>query len=352
MAVLKNPTPTNISLLAAALVGLVPAATMMIMGTNWLWSILVYIACAASSFVIFNLLLEKFIYRKIKVIYKNIHQLKTKDFNLKSEYQGDPISEVSDEVFAWAKERRNEIQALKKQENFRREFLGNVSHELKTPIFNIQGYIHTLLDGALDDKEVNRRFLQKAARSADRLTELVQDLVTISQIETGQMEMELEVFDIHELTVEVFDALEFRAKEREITLGFKESSDKANFVFADRSRIKQVLTNLITNAIKYGKVKGHVEVGFYDMDKNLLIEVSDDGDGIEEQHLSRLFERFYRVDKSRSREAGGSGLGLAIVKHIIEAHNQTINVRSSLGKGTTFGFTLRKGKESQISKSA
>ncbi len=343
MAIIKNPTPKNIALLAAGLSSVVPVMALIIAGVDLVFSIVIIVVYFISTYVIFNSLLEKFIYRNIKVIYKNIHQLKTKDFNVSN--KKDPIKEVSDEVFAWAREKRDEIQTLKRQENFRREFLGNVSHELKTPIFNIQGYIHTLLDGALEDKDVNRKFLTRAAKSTERLSELVQDISTISKIESGQLEMEPSSFDIVELTEEVFEGVELKARERKISLEIKGEGKRSFNVLADRSRIKQVLTNLITNGIKYGNEKGYVQVGFYDMDKNVLIEVSDNGEGISEEHLTRLFERFYRVDKSRSREAGGSGLGLAIVKHIIEAHNQTINVRSSLGKGTTFGFTLLKSKD-------
>lgn len=342
MRLLKNPSPNNISMLAAVLASIAPLAALMVFGVNWIWATTVYAVCVVTSYFIFHALLETFIYRKIKVIYKNIHQLKTRDFEIPADK--DPITEVSEEVSAWANDRRNEIQTLKKQESFRREFLGNVSHELKTPIFNIQGYLHTLLDGALTDNAVNRKFLERAAKSTERLAELVQDLNTISRIESGQLEMIFADFDIHELAKEVFEALEMKAKERKVKLRFTEGSDHVLSVLGDRSRIKQVLTNLVTNAIRYGKEKGTVLIGFYDMDQNLLIEVSDDGEGIPAEHLPRLFERFYRVDKSRSREAGGSGLGLAIVKHIIEAHSQTIHVRSAVGEGTTFGFTLRKGK--------
>jgi two-component system phosphate regulon sensor histidine kinase PhoR len=250
---------------------------------------------------------------------------------------------MNKEVISWARDQKEAIDELKRLAEFRKEFLGNVSHELKTPIFNIQGYIHTLIDGALEDPEVNIRFLKKAAKSADRLSDLVADLLAISQLESGELNMEFERFDINSLLKDVYEQLEVRAKERGISLLIKEGCNKPFYVFADRYRIRQVLVNLVGNAIKYGKEMGTANAAFYDMDENILIEIADNGDGIEQEHLPRIFERFYRVDKSRARESGpgGTGLGLAIVKHIIEAHNQTINVRSTIGHGTTFGFTLK-----------
>jgi len=254
----------------------------------------------------------------------------------------DVIGEVSREVLDWQKDRTDEIAELRKMEIFRKEFLGNVSHELKTPIFNIQGYIHTLLDGGLEDKNVNIHYLQRASKSVDRLCLIVEDLESISKLESGELILEQRMYDIHELVKDVFDSSEMKAKEKNIRLGYKDGSDKPFFVYADKERIRQVLVNLIVNSIKYGKEGGSTLVGFYDMDENILIEITDNGIGVEPLHLSRLFERFYRVDKSRSREAGGTGLGLSIVKHIIEAHKQTINVRSTYGVGTTFTFTLKK----------
>jgi two-component system phosphate regulon sensor histidine kinase PhoR len=228
-------------------------------------------------------------------------------------------------------------------ERYRKEFLGNVSHELKTPIFNIQGYINTLLDGAWEDQEVLIHFLKKAAKSTDRIASLVEDLESISQLESGFLTMEMEIFDINDLIHDIFDSLDFRAAEKNIRLDFKEGCDTPFIVEADKDRVRQVIINLLVNSIKYGKENGYTLIGLYDMDENILIEVTDNGIGIEEEHLPRLFERFYRVDKSRSRDEGGTGLGLSIVKHIIEAHDQTINVRSTKGVGTTFAFTLKKG---------
>ena len=343
---IRNPTPRSIALYTAIAVALLVGGFSIFFNRDWLDGILLFAATGIVSFFFFYYALEIFIYRKIKLIYKNIHRLKTTRYKSsvfnKTGMSGDPISEVNQEVILWAKDQRAEIEELKKLENFRKEFLGNVSHELKTPIFNIQGYIHTLLDGAIDDPEVNIHFLKKAAKSVDRLCDLVEDLINISQLETGQLKMEMEKFDIHALAKDIFESLEMKAQERNIELSFKEGCDQPFWVYADKYRIRQVLVNLIVNSVKYGKDNGHTFCAFYDMDENILVEISDNGEGIEERHLPRLFERFYRVDKSRSREAGGNGLGLAIVKHIIEAHEQTINVRSKVGHGTTFGFTLKK----------
>ncbi len=255
----------------------------------------------------------------------------------------DPIKRVNEEVIQWAQDQKQEIIQLKAMESYRKDFLGNVSHELKTPIFNIQGYIETLLDGAINDPEVNLLFLRKAANSAERLNTLVNDLLEISKLESGNLEMNFATFDICELTKEVFEVYLPHAEKRSIQLKLKEGCDRPFMVLADKNRIRQVLNNLIANAINYGNENGVTMLGFYDMDKNILIEVADNGGGIETEHLPRLFERFYRTDKSRARNSGGTGLGLSIVKHIIEAHHQTINVRSTIGEGTTFGFTLKKG---------
>jgi two-component system phosphate regulon sensor histidine kinase PhoR len=242
----------------------------------------------------------------------------------------------------WADDKAREIAELKQMEQYRREFIGNVSHELKTPIFNMQGYLHTLIDGGIHDDKINLDYLYKAAGNLDRLNNIVEDLESISLLESGSLEMEMRKFDIHELAQQVFESLEMQADSNDIELGFKKGCDKSTMVVGDHERIRQVLTNLVSNSIKYGRENGKTQVGFYDMDENVLVEISDNGIGIDKEHLSRLFERFYRIDKSRSRHQGGTGLGLAIVKHIIEAHDQTIHVRSTPGVGSTFGFTLRK----------
>jgi two-component system phosphate regulon sensor histidine kinase PhoR len=253
------------------------------------------------------------------------------------------LNKVDEDVDRMVDERQQEIEELKSMESFRREFLGNVSHELKTPIFNIQGYIHTLLDGAIRDENVNMQYLERTSKSVDRMINIVEDLEMISKIESNRLDLEFSRWDIVNYVQELFDILEMKAKKRSVSLSIDNQSN-VNFVEADKDKIAQVLINLIENSIKYGKDGGHTIVRFFEMGENILIEVADDGGGIPSDHLPRLFERFYRVDKSRSRSEGGTGLGLSIVKHIIEAHRQTINVRSTENVGTTFSFTLKKSK--------
>ncbi|MCS6820084.1 MAG: ATP-binding protein, partial [Chitinophagales bacterium] len=254
------------------------------------------------------------------------------------------LDDVKEQVLEFSRKKSAEIEELKKLEKYRKEFLGNVSHELKTPIFNIQGYLETLLDGGLEDPRIAREYILRAAKNADRLGNIVEDLLLISQYEGGELELYIERFDIHQLTKDVFDSLRMQAQQRGIKFQFKEECDQPFYVEADKSRIAQVLNNLISNAIKYGRENGNVFAGFYIMEDKLLVEISDNGPGIEQHHLGRLFERFYRVDKARSREAGGTGLGLSIVKHIIEAHGEQVHVRSTVGIGTTFSFTLKRSR--------
>lgn len=348
---MKNPTPRSLALIAALVAAFIVVVAEFITNVspyfhkNWISLLVVFAIAFITTFIIFYFLLEKFIYRKIKLIYKTISNFRSAKEKSTGIHLGDDIiGGVSQEVMDWQKNRSDEITELKRMESFRKEFLGNVSHELKTPIFNIQGYIHTLLEGGIDDKEVNLHYLQRASKSVDRLCLIVEDLESISKLEAGEMILEQRVFDMHELVHDVFESMEMQTVEKKIKLGFKEESDRSFFVYADKERIRQVLVNLIVNSIKYGKENGLTLVGFYDMDENILVEITDNGIGIEQEHLPRLFERFYRVDKSRSREAGGTGLGLAIVKHIIEAHQQSINVRSTFGIGTTFAFTLKKAR--------
>lgn len=288
-------------------------------------------------FSIFYLLKFQF-YDKIKIIYKNIYKFKgtsnVADLNLEN---------ANIEAEEWANQQEEELVRMKENENYRREFIGNVSHELKTPIFNIQGYIQTLLDGGLEDKDINMKFLKRANVSVDRMINIVEDLEVISRLETDDDELELENFNIVQIINEAFDQLELKASKMKIKLELKNESNSP-LVYADKNKIQQVFMNLISNSIKYGKENGTTSVRLFDMTDKTLIEVADDGIGIDEDSLNRLFERFYRVDKNRSREIGGTGLGLAIVKHIIEAHQQTINVRSTVNVGSTFSFILEKGK--------
>lgn len=257
-------------------------------------------------------------------------------------YTANEIENLDLEIVAWAEDRKEEIERLKKLEVYRKEFLGNVSHELKTPIFNIQGYVLTLLDGGLEDPSINRNYLVRAEKSVDRMITIIEDLEAISQLETGELQLETERFDLVALVKDVVDAQEMKATEKGIILTMPEEN-KHLFVIGDRFRIRQVIVNLIVNSVKYGKEYGETKIRFYDAGDNVLIEIADNGIGIAKKHLPRLFERFYRVDKGRSREQGGTGLGLAIVKHIIEAHGQTIDVMSTEAAGTVFSFMLKKG---------
>ena len=284
---------------------------------------------------IFYILQYQF-YEKIKIIYKNIYKFKgtssIHELNLES---------ADKEAENWANLKEEELLILQKNENYRREFIGNVSHELKTPIFNIQGYVQTLIDGGIKDENVNMKYLKRANISVDRMINIVEDLEVISRLETDNNELDFENFNIIYLIEEVLDQLEMKANKMNIALLLKSESN-SDIVYADKNKMQQVFMNLISNSIKYGKDGGTTNVRLFDMSDKLLIEVADDGIGISENALSRLFERFYRVDKNRSREIGGTGLGLAIVKHIIEGHQQTINVRSTVNIGSTFSFILEK----------
>lgn len=293
---------------------------------------------ALCSYIFVRWIVDKFIYDKIKLIYKNISDNKATPGYL----EGVDLDKVDRDVAEWSENRDNEIEKLEIRESYRRQFVGNVAHELKTPIFNIQGYIDTLLDGAIEDSNINRKFLERANKSVSRMIYIVEDLDAITKLEGGKIDIEEEPVDVIELILDVVDQLEMKAKKRNVSLVVEDSRLSRYMVKADVEKIKQVLINLMVNAIKYGNEDGEVLVRTFDMDENILIEVADNGNGIPQKHLSKIFERFYRVDKSRDREQGGSGLGLSIVKHIIEAHNQSINVRSTLGTGTTFSFTLKK----------
>lgn len=347
---LKNPTPQLIALLSAlwVMLSLIVAGIALILATGGVipvWSIPVMAAVGFfSSIGVFYFYLRKYIYRKIKLIYKTIHQQKLRPEEKASsvDMRADIVDEVEKEVAKWADNQAKEIQQLRNWQQYRRRFLGDISHELKTPIFNIQGYLETLLDGGMKDPSININYLERAVKNVERLNTIVEDLEVISRLESGELVLEMQNFDIKALTDEVFDELEMKASDRNIKLCFKPGADQHYRVRADRESIRQVLINLVNNSIKYGNDGGTTKVGFYDMDRNILVEVADNGIGIPPEQLNHVFERFYRVDKSRSRERGGSGLGLSIVKHIIEAHQQTINVRSTFNLGSTFGFTLAK----------
>ena len=293
------------------------------------------------SYFCIEIMIEKFLSQRIKVIYKNITEIRrTETKPLVDDDKS--LNDAEQDVQQWAENKDKKIASLQELADYRRNYIGNVSHEMKTPIFNVQGYIHTLLDGAINDANVNMSFLTKASRNVERLQHIVEDLETIAKLETGKMMLDLQTFDLYQLAAEVFEELEIKALNKQAKLGFKIDIGKSFFVRADKEYIRQVLNNLINNSIKYGKISGNTKIGFYDMDKVILTEVSDNGIGIAPQHLKHLFDRFYRVDRNRSRDVGGTGLGLSIVKHILEAHNQSVHVRSTENVGTTFSFTLEK----------
>lgn len=346
---LKNPTPQQIALLFGIYVLLFALLSVIIFANfpgvrDWwgylIWSVVFFL-------IIYRLnvfFLQQYIYRKIKLIYKTIRQEKLgpQDKPVRIDITKNIVAEAEQEVADWAERQRSELDKYKSWAEYRRHFLGDISHELKTPLFNIQGYLESLLEGGVHDPRVNIPFLQRAAKNVERLQTIIMDLETISKLESGQLILEIQSFDLKELAKEVIEEMEIRAAEKNITLEFKGGAAASVRVRADREKIRQVLINLVQNSIKYGKPEGRTKLAFYDMDRIVLVEVADNGIGIPREHLNHVFDRFYRVDKSRSRDQGGSGLGLSIVKHIIEAHKQTINVRSTPNFGSTFGFTLDK----------
>lgn len=344
----KNTSPTRLSIFTASVLAAIITLFTLFLKQPWYIDITAFALTFISAYAIFFYTLQHFIYRKIKLIYKFIYQTKAtkrEEFFYQNILPQKSIDEVSQEVKRWALEQRGEIEMLQKNEQFRKEFLMNLAHELRTPIFTVQGYVHTLLNGAIDDVTVNRKFLSNATKGIQRLVQLADDLDQISKLESGKIPIIEESFIIQDLIRDVYEELMLKAKERNITLHIKKGTESSITVYADKQKIKQVIVNLVENALKYGNEGGTVTSGFYQMDEgHVYVEISDDGPGIAEQHLPRIFERFYRADRSRSREIGGTGLGLAIVKHIIEAHDQTVNVRSKLGVGSSFGFTLDKGK--------
>ncbi len=307
-----------------------------------------FLVSFSSAFILIYIAFEFLIFKEINNVYSKLSKIKKKDFKFVPPLASDnlpssnPIRRVNQEITAYAGQKQKEIDELKRMEAFRREFVADVSHELKTPIFSAQGFILTLIDGAVDDENVRYSFLEKAARSLKALAALVEDLLTLSQIESGDITMRLEEYEMQDQVLEVFEQLENKAEKRGVTLKLVSQYEEGVYVYADYNRIRQVLINLIINAIKYGKENGTVTVVLTQTTKNLKVSVKDDGNGIEPEHLVRIFERFYRIEKSRSKQEGGTGLGLAIVKHIIEKHNSKISVKSKVGEGTQFTFKLQR----------
>lgn len=311
-----------------------------------LW--ITFLMSGASTFLMVRMMVEFIFIREIKKIHNALSKIKDKDLSFISDNKGsfiNPMKRINRDIFLYASRKQREIEQLRKIESFRREFIADISHELKTPIFAAQGFLHTLLDGAEKEKKVRHKFLKKAAKSLDRLDILVHDLLTISQIETGDIRMHYEVFDMTDLCREVVDQLEDKAEKREVNLIFENKSKQAIFVSADYQRIYQVMINLAMNGINYTKKDGNIIIRLSEEDEKLKVIVEDNGRGIPDEDIQRIFERFYRVDKSRSKEKGGTGLGLSIVKHILEGHNTKIEVKSELGKGSVFWFYLELAEE-------
>lgn len=305
--------------------------------------ILAVLALLLISFFIIQYRVEYFIYRRVRKIYDDVSLLETED--LKRRSVTTDMETLSKSVQKFAEGKRIEIQNLTERDSFRRDFLGNVAHELKTPLFTVQGYLLTLIEGASKDKEILEKYLGRANKGVERLTAIVKDLDMIAKLETNGLKLNLQPFNILELVQNVFDLFEMRAKKKNISLVFDRIYEFPVYVMGDVEKIEQVLINLVVNSIKYGKTGGITKVRVDDYNQNkFIIKVSDNGEGVKQEHLSRLFERFYRVDQSRSREQGGSGLGLSIVKHIIEAHHETILVKSTYKEGSEFSFTLEKAK--------
>jgi two-component system phosphate regulon sensor histidine kinase PhoR len=341
----KNLNPIQISFLNASTIATVSGLLVLIQGSSLISALTSIIVFFTISFFLTKYLIEVYIKRKIKLIYKFIHQTKAskrEEFFKKNILPQQSLEEVGEEVLQWADQRKVEIEVLEKNEIFRKEFLQNLSHEFKTPAFAIQGYLETLLAGAIDNPSVNKKFLGNAFKNTERLIHLINDLDEITKLESGKLELHYQNFIIQDLIYEVFESLSYKIDAKKIKCSIKRACEQPVTVDADKEKIRQVLINFVDNAIKYGNVEGKIEASVYKTeDGKYLIEISDNGSGIAEEHLPRIFERFYRTDYGRSRNIGGSGLGLSICKHIIEAHGQIIHVRSKPLVGSTFGFTLK-----------
>ena len=337
-------TKESASLLMALVATLIVAAVMIACGLVW-WMVACVAVCVFILMALFSLfMMKQYVAYKLKPIYSMVLSRDVHTTEIVDEMKDKHVENISEELTAWADDNDKEITRLKQNEAFRKQYLGNVAHELKTPIFNIQGYISTLLDGGLEDELINRKYLERAEKSIDRLINIVSDLDTISKLENDMNRLKMETFNIVALAKEIADQLEIEAAKRNIKLSVKgaDSLPSQFRVTADKHFVGQVLVNLIANSIHYGKEGGSTRIRIRDMADKVLVEVEDTGVGISKEDMPRIFERFYRVDKSRSREQGGTGLGLAIVKHIVEAHGERVTVRSELGTGTTFAFPLKK----------
>ncbi len=345
----KNLSPKQLSFYTALALAVPVSILLYAVEKRWLFAVISFLILLTGAYVLISFVLDNFIYRKIKLIYKFIYQTKaTKREETYYKYilPKKSIGEVTEDVEAWAQENQKQVEQLKANEQFRREFLQNLSHEFKTPIFTIQSYVDTLLQDEPENPALRRKFLEKTAKNVDRLTNLLADLDEISSLERGELVLVKTNFVIQDLLKDTFESISIKAEPKSIRFSIKKGCEAPIVVHADKEKIRQIILNLFENAIKYGKHNGSIKAGIYRTDdKRILIEISDDGVGIAEKSLPRIFERFYRTDIGRSMDATGSGLGLAICKHIIEAHNQTIHIRSTQDVGTTIGFTLRAKKD-------
>ena len=349
---MKIKTKESASALIALLSTVVVAVVLVQAEVRWLPAVLTVLITFALIFVVALFLIRKYVAYKLKPIYSIVLSRNVSTREILEELQDKRVEHLGDELTAWADTNDREITRLKEAETFRKQYLGNVAHELKTPIFNIQGYISTLLDGGLEDELINRTYLERADKSILRLINIVSDLDTINKLESNMNSLARDTFDVVALAREIAEQAEIEADRRQIKISVKgaENLPSPFWVQADKHYVGQVLVNLIINSIRYGKEGGQTRVKFRDMLDKILIEVEDNGQGIAKEDQPRIFERFYRADKGRSREQGGTGLGLAIVKHIVEAHGERITVRSEQGKGSTFAFTLKKVPVTQLDK--
>lgn len=346
---MKIKESTNIALQISLILGFIVSAilvyTYLTTKANLFLLLGILFIFVLVSFWIIQTYIERYIYDHIKVIYKLIHDHKVKSSHKDKSKQTKiaNIESVHQEVLEWSDDYEKEISQLKQLEQYRKEYIGNISHELKTPLFTLLGYVSTLIDGGLEDENINIKYLERSEKNINRLIGIVKELETISQLESGELKLNMSHFNLKTLCDDLIDSFEMKTEKKNIQMYYGKNYDRPILVNADKEKVERLITNLIGNAIKYGYANtGKVKISFFDMDENLLVEITDNGPGINKEDLPRIYERFYRTDKARSRELGGTGLGLAIVKHIVEAHKQSIYTRSTIGIGTTFGFTLEK----------
>lgn len=345
----KVRTIKSATLIVSSAASALAAGFAALAGGIWWIVLAAFVIVFTVTYSIGDIVLRKFVIYKLKPVYQIVHSrnIKTKQLEHRLAHKEEMLDEIKGDIRAWEERNRSEIARLKDNERFRKEYVGNVAHEIKTPIFNVQGYISTLLDGGLDDPEINRQYLERAEKSIDRLINIVHDLDEISKLESGILKLNLERFDMISVVRDVVETLEIEAERKNITIKVGKSSGDGYpaapiYVMGDKHYISQIFVNLIINSINYGNEGGQTRISFVDMFDKVMVEISDTGSGIAKDDIPRIFERFYRTDKSRSREQGGTGLGLAIVKHILEAHGESITLRSEIGKGSTFSFSLTK----------